>query len=406
MRTAVAIVATLDTKAKEIAYLKKLIVDKGCDAIVVDVGVFPQSELEPEVSRDGVAAAAEMSIAEIIDHGDRRLAVHTMREGGARILMRMYADGAFSGIVSVAGGTGTHIASGIMRALPIGVPKLMVSTVASRDVSQVVGSKDITLMHAVADIIGLNFMTKKILADAAGAIVGMVYSDREPAPDKKIVGLTSFGPLNQCAFAAQEMLDEMGYETIPFHAVGAGSMAMEDLVDQGVVQGVLDLSLHEFVDSMYGGYCRDIGPTRLVTAGRKGVAHVILPGGLDMVVFECDSLEGVPEQLRDRTFLSHDFRSFVRTGADDYRDLAKTISDRLNQAERPPTVIVPLRGWSKADAPGGPFYSPETDRIFTNELKALLAADVKVMEVDANINDEECARIAVLELHRLMEPDP
>jgi len=405
MWAAVAIVATLDTKAKEIAYLKKLIEDRGCDAIVIDVGVFPQSELEPEVSRDEVAAAAGMSLAEIIDRGDRRLAVHTMMEGGARILTRMYADGEFSGIISVAGGTGTHIASGIMRALPIGVPKLMVSTVASRDVSQVVGSKDITLMHAVADIIGLNFMTKKILADAAGAIVGMVYSDREPAPDKKIVGLTSFGPLNQCAFAAQEMLDELGYETIPFHAVGAGSMAMEDLVDQGVVQGVLDLSLHEFVDSMYGGYCKDIGPTRLVTAGRKGVPHVILPGGLDMVAFECDSLEGVPEQLRDRTFLSHDFRSFVRTGAGDYRELAKTISDRLNQAERPPTVIVPLKGWSKADAPGGPFYSPETNRVFTNELKALLAAGVRVMEVDANINDEECARIAVSELHRLMEAE-
>jgi uncharacterized protein (UPF0261 family) len=284
----------------------------------------------------------------------------------------------------------------------MGIPKLILSTVASRDMSPVIGNKDITVMHSVADLIGLNFMTRKILADAAGAIVGMAGNRSRVSPDARVVALTSFGPLSQCAFLAHEMLRDLGYEVVPFHAVGSGSMAMEDLIDKGAIHGVLDLCLHEFADQMFGGYCKGIGPSRLETAGRKGGPQVILPGGLDMIAFECTSIKGVPEQLRDRKFLTHDFRSLVRTSADDLLALARTISEKLNRAVVQATVVIPLQGWSKADAPGAPFYEPETDQVFVVEMKNRLRPEVRVIEVDASINDEKCARLAVTELDTLM----
>lgn len=403
MRRTIAIVATLDTKGAETHYLKGLIEERGFHTIVVDVGVFPPMAIAPDVSREEVAAAGGLAIPELLKRADRRLAVKTMSEGGRRVLGDLYQQGRFSGIVSMGGGTGTSITSGIMQGLPVGVPKLIVSTVVARDMSAVVGSTDITLMYAVADLMGLNFMTRKILTDAAGAITGMVQASAQLAPEGRVVGVTSYGPLNPCAFAAADMLSELGYEVVPFHAVGSGTMSMEALIDQGVIHGVLDLSLHEFVDQMYGGYCGNIGPARLETAGRKGVPHVILPGGLDMIAFECTSIEGVPPSLRDRPFLSHDFRSFIRTTREDLQVLARVIAEKLNRLEHPPTIVIPLAGWSKADCPGGPFHDPETNQVWVTHLKALLRPEIRVTHVDANINDEECAQAAVNELHALMQ---
>lgn len=398
----IAIAVTLDTKGEEAAYLKQLIEDHGCNALVVDVGVFGPAALTPDVSREDVSEAGGLLLSELLAKGDRSLAVHTMAKGGATILQDLFKEGRFSGIISMGGGTGTNIAAGIMRELPVGIPKLIVSTVASRDMSGVIGSSDITIMHSVSDILGLNFMIRNVLGDAAGAIVGMVRNKAVPAPDKHVIGLTSYGPLNQCAFLATELLDGLGYEVVPFHAVGPGSMAMENLIEQGVIHGILDLALHEFVDHLYDGYCGRIGPSRLETAGRLGVPHVILPGGLDMVAFECTSIEGVPENLRDRTFLSHDFRSFVRTNSEDMVAVARVVADKLNRTKRPPTMIVPLNGWSKADSPGGPFYDLDVDRAFVTELKSILENRVRIVEVAANINDDSCARLAVAELHALM----
>lgn len=403
MRPKIAIVATLDTKGKEAAFLQSAIRQRDCDTLVVDVGVFGPSGITVDVSRDEVSRAGGLAIEELLTKGDRSLAVHTMATGGAKILKGLFDRGRFDGIVSVGGGTGTNITAGIMRGLPVGLPKLIVSTVASRDMSGVVGSKDITIMHAVADILGINFMTRKILGDAAGAIVGMVRGQSLSAPDTRVIGLTSYGPLNQCAFQATELLGNLGYEVVSFHAVGPGSMAMEDLIGQGVIHGVLDLALHEFADQLHNGYCGLIGPARLETAGSLGVPHVILPGGLDMVAFESTSLEGIPRGLQDRTFLAHDFRSFVRTTRDDMKAVAGTIAEKLNRANHPPTLIIPLNGWSKADAPGGPFYDPEVNQVFITEIKSLLNNRIKLLEVAANINDDACARLAVSELHSLME---
>ena len=399
MAGTVAIVATLDTKGTEIAFLKERIEELGCSTLIVDVGVFEPVGITPDVSRHEIASAAGSSIAEIIAGGRKRAAFQTMSEGIGRIMKPLCQEGRFHAVVSVAGGTGTHLVSGALQTLPIGLPKLVVTTVASRDVSPIIGHKDVTLMHAVCDIIGLNFMTRNLLTTAAGAVVGMISAKETPPEGRRVVGLTSFSPLNPCAFAATARLRELGYEVVPFHAVGSGSMAMEALIGQGVIQGVLDLSLHEFADWIHGGYCRSIGPDRLETAGRMGIPHVILPGGLDMVVFECTSLEGVPVPLRDRPFVSHDFRSLLRSNRDDLTRLAAVIAEKLNRAKRAPTVVLPSRGWSSVDAPGKPFYDTELNRVFVSELRSLLAGRVRVVDVDAHINDEECARVAVNELH-------
>lgn len=403
MSGTVAIVATLDTKGIEIAFLKERIEALGCATLVLDTGVFEPAGLTPDISRHEIAAAAGSSIPQLIAGGQKRLAFETMAEGVARKIEELYKGGRFQAIVSVAGGTGTHLIAPALQALPIGVPKLVVTTVASRDVSAIMGSKDVTVMHAVCDIIGLNFMTRGLLTTAAGTIAGMLIPKEGPPKDRRVIGLTSFSPLNPCAFSASATLRRLGFEVIPFHAVGSGSMAMEALIGEGVVQGVLDLSLHEFADWLHGGYCKSIGPDRLETAGRMGIPHVILPGGLDMVVFECTSLEGVPAPLRDRLFVKHDFRSLLRSSRDDLIRLASLIAQKANRARRAPTFVVPSKGWSSVDAPGKPFYDPELNKIFISELRSLLSHEVRIVDVDAHINDEACAQAAVDELLRQFE---
>ena len=403
MTGTVAIVATLDTKGMEIAFLKERIEESGCKALVIDIGIFEPAGITPDVSRHEIAAAAGSSISRLITGGRKILAFRTMSEGVERKIDELYKAGRFQAIMTVAGGTGTHLVAGALQALPIGVPKLIVTTVASRDVSSIIGSRDVTLMHAVCDIIGLNFMTRDLLATAAGSITGMITPKQTPPADRRVIGLTSFSPLNPCAYSVAEKLRALGYEVIPFHAVGSGSMAMEALIDQGVLHGVLDLSLHEFADWIHGGYCKYIGPDRLETAGRMGIPHVILPGGLDMVVFECTSLEGVPAYLHDRQFEKHDFRSLLRSNREDLIRIAAVIAEKANRARHPPTFVLPLRGWSAVDAPGKPFYDPELNGVFISELKSLLGPQVRVIDVAAHINDEACAQVAVDELHRQFE---
>jgi uncharacterized protein (UPF0261 family) len=204
----------------------------------------------------------------------------------------------------------------------------------------------------------------------------------------------------------QQSLEALGYEVVPFHAIGTGSMAMEEMIEQGLVTGVMDLSLHEFVDNIYDGYCKYIGPSRLVTAGKKGVPHVILPGGLDMIAFECQLQEEVRPELRQRRFLSHDFRSFVKTSREDLSTIAETVAERLNRHNTPRTIVIPIKGWSKADAPGAPFWAPEIHAVFVDGIKRLCGDHISIVECDCNINDQACAELAVSEFQRLTNSSP
>ncbi|MDQ7783741.1 MAG: Tm-1-like ATP-binding domain-containing protein [Desulfomonilaceae bacterium] len=399
----VAVVATLDTKGEEVGYLKRLIEGDNCETVLIDVGTLNAPTVTPDVPREIVAERAGSSVEKLLDVKDRRLAVETVIEGGATIVEEMYHSGRLSAIISVGGGTGTHIGMGIMRRLPLGVPKLMVSTVASRDMSTLMGTKDITVMHSVTDILGLNAVTKRILANAAGAVAGMAQRAGKILPEKPIVGLTSFGFITQGAMKVKKLLEESGYDVAPFHANGTGGMAMEDLIDQGLITGVLDFALHEFADSMYGGYCGGIGPGRLESAGARGIPQVIVPGGLDCIVLEFNSEETKPPHLKDRKVFWYDFRSGVRTSVHDVLTLAGTISEKLNRAKGPVKFVVPLRGWSEADAAGGPLFDPHINGEFVSELKSRLNHGIEVLEIDAHINDDEFAKVVVAELHAFMK---
>jgi uncharacterized protein (UPF0261 family) len=402
MQPTVVIAGTLDTKGEEIGYVKQLIEETGCSTLVVDVGILHHPGIPSDISREQVAAAGGVHLGELLRRGDRRLAVQTMTRGAAKIVSDLHRQGLVSGILALGGGTGTHIGTGIMRSLPLGLPKVMLSTVASRDMRDLIGTKDITMMHSVMDILGLNPLSRKILANAAAAVAGMVGSPVRIDRERPVIGLTSFGFITEGAMLVKKMLEDQGYDVAPFHANGTGGMAMEDLIDQGLIQGVMDFALHEFADDLYNGYCSGIGPSRMETAGRQGIPQVVVPGGLDCVVLEFDSPDTMPERFRGRKVFWYDFRSGVRTTVEDLRRLGQTVAEKLNRANGPTTVMIPMKGWSEADVLGGSLYEPETNHVFVSELRTLLGSHIKIVQSDFHINDREFARLAVSELHEAM----
>lgn len=395
MKPVVVIVGTLDTKGQEIDYLKNELSKNGCQTIVIDVGTLNPPRCPADISRSDVALAAGTNIDIIYNRGDRKGAVESMIIGASAIARQLHTEGSLSGIASIGGGTGTHIGMGVMRNLPLGVPKLMVSTVASRDMSKLIGTKDITVMHSVVDILGLNPISRKILSNAAAAIAGMASNREEISSEKTIVGLTSFGFITEGAMLVKSKLELKGYEVAPFHANGTGGMALEDLVEQGIIKVVVDLALHEFADYMYGGYCGDIGPTRLETAGRFGLPQLIVPGGLDCIVMEFDSAETMPPNLRGRQVFGYDFRSGVRTSSEDMVRLSEIIAAKLNRSQGPTKVVIPLHGFSEADALGAPLYAPDVNQVFVSGLKIRLNPKIEVIEVQAHINDDQFAESVV-----------
>jgi uncharacterized protein (UPF0261 family) len=403
MTGSILVLGTLDTKGDEVGYLKQQIEARGHRTIVMDVGILGEPPLRADVTRQEVVAAGGSSLGEVLAAGDRRQAVQVMTEGAIRIAQELHQAGRLSGVIAVGGGTGTHIGTGVMRALPLGLPKLMVSTVASRDMSQEIGTHDITMMHSVVDMLGLNAVSRKLLANAAGAIVGMVETKVGLAPTRPLVGLTVFGFCTEGAMHIKPLLEARGYEMVAFHANGTGGMAMEDLIEQGLLSGVIDYVLHEFADQMYNGYCGGIGPGRLEAAGRRGIPQVVVPGGLDCIVLEFDSPETIPPQFRDRKIFWYDFRSGVRTSIEEMKVLARTISDKLNRARGPVKMVIPLGGWSEADGEGAPLHEPETNAVFVAEMKRLLDPRIEIVEVDAHINDPRFAEAVVEVFDGLMQ---
>jgi uncharacterized protein (UPF0261 family) len=402
MTKAIMVIGTLDTKGDEVEYLKRQIERRGHRTIAVDVGVLDKPLTRADITREEIAKVGGSSLDEIIAYGDRRRAVQVMMQGASHVAQELNEAGKLSGAVALGGGTGTHIGTGVLRTLPLGIPKLMVSTVASRDMSEEIGTKDITMMHSVIDMLGLNAVSRKILDNAAGAIVGMVEGDVPLKPTNPLIGVTSFGFCTTGAMHVRSFLEKQGYEMVAFHASGIGGMAMEDLVEQGLLSGVLDFATHEFADQLYNGYCGNIGPGRLESAGRKGIPQVVVPGGLDCIVLEFDSPETIPPQFKGRKIFWYDFRSGVRSSAEELMILAQTIASKLNKARGPVKVAIPMRGWSEADSEDGPLYEPETNQVFIDELRRLLRPEFPIIEVDAHINEPAFAQAAVAALDELM----
>ncbi len=402
MPKTIMVIGTLDTKGEEVEYLRTRIESRGHQTIVVDVGVLDEPLTRADITREEIAEAGGATIDELIAWRDRRRAVQVMLRGASEIARDLCERGRLAGAVALGGGTGTHIGTGVLRTLPLGAPKLMISTVASRDMSEEIGTKDITMMHSVVDMVGLNTVSEMILDNAAGAIVGMVKGDVTLETSRPLIGVTSFGFCTAGAMHVRSFLEKHGYEMVAFHANGIGGMAMEDLVEQGLLSGVLDFATHEFADHLYEGYCGNIGPGRLEAAGKVGIPQVVVPGGLDCIVLEFDSPETIPPKFKGRKIFWYDFRSGVRTSAEELTILAGTIAGKLNKARGPVRVVIPTKGWSEADGEDGPLYEPETNRVFVTELQGLLRPGIPVQLVDAHINEPAFAEAAVSALHELM----
>lgn len=399
----IAIVGTLDTKGEEFRYLKEQIEGEGVCTLVLDAGVLGEPRFAPDVRAEEVALAGGTSLNALRERNDRGEAVATMARGMAILIQRLYEDGRIQGIISLGGSAGTTIGTSAMRALPVGVPKLMVSTLASGDMSPYVDIKDIATMYSVVDISGINRLSRRILSNAAGAIVGMV---RKKIPsevgEKPLVAATMFGVTTPCVTRARERLEAAGFEVLVFHATGTGGRAMEDLIRGGFIAGVLDVTTTELADELVGGIL-SAGPERLEVSGQRGIPQVVGPGALDMVNF--GRPETIPERFAGRRFHRHNPNvTLMRTTPEENRRLGELIGHKLSRAQGPVTFIMPLRGVSAIDRQGQPFYDPEADEAFLNALKANLSPNVTLIEMDCHINDPEYADAMANTLIRALKP--
>jgi uncharacterized protein (UPF0261 family) len=400
----VVLVGTLDTKGHEYDFLRDRLRELGADVLLVDTGVLGEPLVEADVSREEVARAAGEDHAELARGGDRGAAVDAMGRGAAAVLERLHAEGRLHGVASVGGSGNSSIAAHAMRGLPIGVPKLIVSTLASGDTRPYVGAVDITMMYSVVDIAGINRISARILSNAAGAIAGMAgVSAPEPDGGRRLVGATMFGVTTACVSRARERLEELGYEVLVFHATGTGGQSLEALVSGGFLAGVLDVTTTELADELVGGVL-SAGPDRLRAAGRAALPQVVSLGALDMVNF--GPQETVPERFRDRNLYVHNPTvTLMRTTADECAELGRRVAAALNDAAGPTVLFVPLRGVSAIDVEGQPFRDAEANEALFAALREHVdPGRVELREVDTDINDPAFATAMAERLHELIEP--
>jgi uncharacterized protein (UPF0261 family) len=386
----VGILGTLDSKGEEYAFLKRQIETQGVDTLVIDAGVLGAPAFEPDVPAATVARAGGVELQHLVEEKDRGHAMAVMSAGAAAVVKRLQEEGRIHGIIAMGGGGGSSIGSAAMRALPIGVPKLLISTVASGDTRAYVDVKDITMTPSIVDISGINRLSAKILTNAAGAIAGMVKIEPPKiAEDKPLIAATMFGVTTPCVTKAREIIEKAGFEVLVFHAVGVGGRTMEELIRAGYIAGVLDITTTELADELAGGIL-SAGPHRLEAASEMGVPQVVSTGALDMVNF--GPADSIPAKYKGRKLYPHNpLNTLMRTTIEENRVLGRQIAEKLNRAKGPTTFMLPRRGFSLLDMEGKAFYDPTADSGFIEVLKANLSQNVELVEMDADINDEKFA---------------
>jgi len=398
----IVLLGTLDTKGDEVLYIKRLIERRGHRALVVDTGVRGEPAFAADVPREQVARAAGSDVAALAAAGDRGQAVAAMLAGAVAVVLSLYERNELDGILGLGGGSGTAIGSAAMRALPFGVPKVLVSTKAAGDMAPIVGTKDIAVLHSVTDIMGLNPILHRVLANAAGAICGMVETevDVEATEERPAVAITAFGATTPAAMRCRQLLEERGLTALVFHANGTGGRAMEEMVAQGLLRAVLDLTTTELPDELCGGK-QSAGPHRLEAAARRGLPQVVVPGAMDMVNF--GPPETVPERYAGRLFYRHNPNTtLMRTTAAENAVLGRWVGERVGDARGPAALLLPRRGFSDYDRAGGVFFDPAADQAFAEAAIAAVAGRVPVIELDLHINDPAFAAAAVDLLLRLV----
>lgn len=400
----VLLIGMLDTKGAEYKYLQSQIEELGASTQVINLGVFSSSEqFDLLADAEEVAVLAGTTLSELQKKNDRGIAMQAMADGSAKLVRGLYDEGKFDAIIGMGGTGGTSVITSAMRALPYGVPKLCVSTIASGDTSNYVDVKDIVLFPSLVDVAGLNRILKMVLDSAARAICGMVQgSDNYKSDGKRTIAATMFGNTTACVDACRIQLEAEGNEVLVFHATGAGGKTMEALANEGLIDAVLDITTTEWADELCGGVF-SAGPTRLTAAGAKGLPQLIAPGCVDMVNF--GPLKTVPEKyIQDKRLLEvwNPSVTLMRTNQQENEQLGKIFAEKANAAKGPVAFLLPLRGLSILGAESGPFYNPEADTACFNAIKSNVRDDISVIEIDNNINDPEFSAQAVAILEELM----
>ena len=396
----VVLVGTLDTKGPEYAFVRDRLRDAGVTVVVIDVGVLGEPSFEPDVTAQEVAAAAGAELADLRfareGSDTRAVALATMGRGAIEIVRQVAAEGRAQGVMGLGGSGGSTIVSGVLRSLPVGVPKLLVSTMASGNVRTFVGTSDICLVYPVTDVAGLNRVSRKVLTNAANAMAGMVRGTADSAVmDRPLVAITMFGITTPGVLRVQAGLEAAGFETIVFHAVGSGGRAMEEMIDAGLIDGVVDFTTTELTDELMGGVF-SAGPDRLEAAGRRGIPQVVVPGALEVINF--GPRETIPAHFDnpDRRIVVHNPTvSAVRTNAAESATLGHLLAAKVSAATGPTAVLLPLGGLSRYEAPGGPYVDRAADEALFAAVRAELRPGIELLELDSNINDPAFADATV-----------
>ncbi|RCH56058.1 UPF0261 family protein [Mucilaginibacter hurinus] len=399
MAKKVVVVGAFDTKGAEHKFIIDIFLKNGLQVITVNTGVMGSTDLfKIDISSDKVAAAGGTSLTTLQNANDRGAAIKAMTDGVAVVVKELYATEGFDGIIGMGGTAGTAVVTAAMRALPFGLPKICVSTVASGDTSPYLGTSDTILIPSLTDISGINSLSRVFLSNAAGALTGMVNAMVESTADEKpIVAASMFGNTTPCIDSCREMLSNKGYEVLVFHATGAGGKTMEQLIKDGHVKGALDITTTEWADTIGGGVF-DAGPQRLDGPGQAGIPHLIAPGCIDMCNFGAP--DTIPAKYKDRLFYKWNPNvTLMRTTPEENADMGRIFAEKANASKGTVKFLIPLKGYSMLDSikDGEPqlFWDPAADSAFVDALKSNLKPGIEVIELDANINDPMFAQKAV-----------
>ena len=394
----IAILGTLDSKSEEHTFLAERIHEHGHKTVFIDVGTGDNPKVEPDYSRYDVAASIGLDLDALMQRHDRGECVVAMSEAAPAFLAKLVGDGKVDGVISLGGGGGTAIGTAAMRALPVGFPKLMVSTVASGNTAHYMGTKDIVMMPSIVDVSGLNRISRTIFTRAAGAISGMVEAKIDTEGGKPLIVASMFGNTTTCVNEAKAVLEEAGYEVLVFHATGSGGKAMESLIESGMVSGVLDVTTTEWADEIVGATL-SAGHTRMDAMAKAKVPAVVAPGCVDMANF--GARETVPTEFEGRTFYIHNPQvTLMRTNAEECTEIGKIIAAKANANSAPVAILNPLKAVSEINGEGQAFYDPEADKALFEAIRS--KAKVEVVDLDEPINSPTFAKTCAEKLLELI----
>jgi len=388
------VIATLDTKSDEAAFIAEKIRESENEPVIVDPGSHGTPGITAHISREMIADAGGESMHSLLERNEKPYSQAVMRDGLKSVIAKEFAAGRIDGVIAIGGGQGTATATSAMQTLPFGVPKVMVSTVACGQTmfGPYVGTSDMTMIHSVADIAGLNFITRQVIAQAAAAVVAMAGVRESNAVEKPLIALTQAGVTTPGTMAVKAKLEKNGFEVVVFHCNGIGGQAMEDFIRQGVIKGVIDYSPHELIDLFTDGLMPAM-PGRMTAAGEMGIPQIVGPGCADMRLHDWTK---IPEELKDRPYVRHTpTHTHFRTTYDELYQVGAYIAEHLNAGKGPRAVLVPRRGYSMMNQQGMPLYDAEANKGYADAITELLDEDIVVLDSDRHINDEPFAQEVV-----------